>query len=148
MQYQESQFSLLRHLLPESVRNMADCLGHKAALAIVRAFGGSTIRCPEENHTREKCSESPQNNLIDAIGCEQSARIFMRVYQGLVIYIPRCTDALLAMRNLEIHQEAEKSLRRGLSMRSAVAQIAMKHKMSERWVWHILSKPAPAVLEA
>ena len=106
--------SLPIEYLPQSVIDLVDVVGLPAALVIVQERGGIRL-CVPVTATRDHW-------LAKAIGMEAFARL-VEVYAREEIEIPRCVDAMRALRAQEI----------AASDKSA-AELARQHGYTERGI--------------
>lgn len=121
-------------LLPETIRNMIPILGLANVLTVVEKLGGSTWQVAEG-----KTAEGRQKRvaLAEIVGSEIE-QILHQHYAGDSIYIARCKVLITRLRDSAIHHEFDQLINNNISARSAVAQLARTHKLSDRWVWNIL----------
>ncbi len=111
------------HKLPDSVQDLVDLIGLTAALAIVEERGGIRLYVP----TRV----SRDHWLAKTIG-PRAFGTLVDVYAGEEIDVPRCVDALRAVRELAIINDA----RAGLSQ----AQLARKYGYTERGIRKLMQR--------
>lgn len=116
-------------IFPELVIGFIECIGMDAAMKLIEKYGGTVMVIPKG--TRE-CGL--RRSLIELLG-EKAASAFMFRYGGERIAMPRCVKARRAYRDKRIVDDFEKG--------TPARKLALLHKMSERNVWGILSKPLP-----
>ena len=108
--------------LPESVREMAGVIGLRAALGVVRRFGGTRLWLPmilSEDHP-----------LAREIG-EAAARRLSQHYRLESIMVPNCKRAFRVMRNEDITRR----YRAG----ETAAALAREYGLHERMIWQIVA---------
>lgn len=123
-------------LLPDTARQLVRLLGLDAALNLVRAMGGRTVRVPHGNTARGRAV------LADLARCvgEDGARALAREYAATQLYIPRCTRAFAALRNAALARDHEQWSGQGLSERGTVSRLSARYGISDRYVWRILKE--------
>lgn len=114
--------------LPESVRQLVEVLGIGPAMALVRAYGGTTVYVP----ARDRADGETARTLARIIGESLAGELINR-YSGERLYVPRCADALRDWRAMQIQSAYDRGGR--------VADIARRHALSERQIWTILKRP-------
>jgi Mor family transcriptional regulator len=112
------------NLLPPVTRELIRVLSWDKALALTDKYGGVTIYVPETARQLET------HYLYPILG--ESLRALIREFSAEHLTIPKAQKAILAVRNNVVREDRKA----GLSIR----QIAMKHKLTERWVHEILGK--------
>ena len=131
--------SLVFHLLPETVKDMAGRFGVSKAVRIATALSGMTVVIPK--HRKGRGFDA----LCDALESKELAAELIDTYSGERLYLPNCDVAERAVRDIEIHRVAEAGLADGRSMTSIVNTIAKNYRLSDRGVWMILKKPPPTL---
>jgi Mor family transcriptional regulator len=76
--------------------------------------------------------------LAEVIGVE-AAKVLTEHHGGETLAIPRCTAAILEMRNRAIRQEFDE-LTRTHSANHAASELARKYHITDRWVYQVLSR--------
>lgn len=127
--------------LPRSVRDLVDCIGYEAALALVGAIGGqAAIKVPLSLATGTGAW------LVAVMGEEAAAR-FVAHYQGERFAVARCAGALKDARDQQIIDAYTAGTR--------VNDLVVAHRLTERQIRNILKRtpgaavllPAPVVLQ-
>lgn len=103
--------------LPDSVQELVTVVGLTAALRIVEARGGIRLYVP--------MVASADHWLAALIGLPALEQL-VAYYQGDTLEIPRCVEALRAVRELEIVREAQRG--------ASTAQLARRHGYTERGI--------------
>lgn len=136
---QDEQVQIENPNVPEAVRELASVIGAKNTLCIVKCFGGTSIAIPtgKIKHDRE---------LEDVIGHDASMNMYLH-FGGTVFYVPRCFDAAILMRNIEICIEYEEHIKT-LPGSKAVMRLARRYSLSDRRIWSILKDTDPAAVTA
>lgn len=104
--------------LPESLQKIVELTDLATAMTLVEQFGGTTFHIPPLRMLH------PAHDLSRLIGLDH-AMMLCRYYSGDSIYLPRASHYLQSIRDEKIRADA-------VLMTSA--QLALKYKMSERWV--------------
>lgn len=128
-------------LLPPSAQELARVLGLPAALKMVDYYGGLTLRMP---HGDTPLGRSMLNDLSKHLG-EASAKALAQKYAGTALVVPNCKQAMQKARDAAILEDRRALAAEGLSERSLVQCIVLKYRLTERYVWRILKKPAPTL---
>lgn len=126
--------ALVSHLLPSAVKDMAASFGLVKALRITEALSGTTLNIPSGSRARTV------DALSQKLDSEELATDLVAWGAGIKIYIPSCSSAEGALRDIDIHIEAEEGIASGKSMNHIVNSLAHKYKLSDRRVWIILKK--------
>ena len=134
------QLAAVIHLLPSAVQQMANRISLDYALRVAKNLGGTSRLIPIGNSAK---SAVAVQKLISDLGCQETAEALIENYGGQIIYLPSCSAAERALRNLAIHHAAEEGLGEGRSMISIVRNLAGQYHLSDRRIWEILSVPAP-----
>ncbi len=129
------KLTLVPHLLPRFVQQLADLLGLRKALQISLALEGLEILIPSVSMGKGA------RGLSSVLGSEELTEDLIAACGGERIYLPRCVIAECAVRDIEIHRAAELGLKSGKSMNSIVDILAKEHRLSARRIWGILKKP-------
>ncbi|MEF9402678.1 MULTISPECIES: Mor transcription activator family protein [Ralstonia solanacearum species complex] len=119
-------------LLPPVIRELVDLIGFEATMALVRAFGGLVIWVPKGVQSVGSTYEA----ISEVIGAE-ATDLLIRRYGGDRISIARCQQMMTVERWRRIIADFERG--------DSAAEIARRHRITERAVWIILKKPVPAV---
>lgn len=112
--------------LPESLRDIAEALGLRVALAFAAAFGGTELRIP-------KRLPPPDHPLMRALGPEDCAAL-CRYMADQVVYVPHC--------RVEGRRRAVVQL---LSQGATQAQVARRTGLSARHVRRIAAAQPAAM---
>ncbi|MCL1618355.1 hypothetical protein HF908_08750 [Ralstonia pseudosolanacearum] len=119
-------------LLPPVVQALVDLIGFDATMALVRAFGGTVLWIPKGTRAGGATYES----IAEIIGAEATDQLIRR-YGGDRISIARCQRLMTVDRWRRIVADFERG--------DSAAEIARRHRITERAVWGILKKPVPTV---
>lgn len=117
--------SMPSELLPPTIAAIRDVIGDADTLALIRTFGGTTIRIPA-------ASNAEHSPLADAIGLGQLQRLIDRLGGARYEYIAKCDKALRILRD----QEIVAAYLGGTSVNA----LALKHKLSDRAIEMILKR--------
>lgn len=123
--------------LPYSIRTIARQIGLPAALALVDSFGGLTLRIAQGERVR---GQAMLAMLAAKVGEDAASRLAQE-YGATQLYIPNCKPALLKARNRQLLADRASLAAEGLSERHIVQCLALRYRISDRYVWEILKKP-------
>ncbi len=119
--------------LPETAYILRVLLQDDAALlAILRGFGGQTLRVPARWPWRG------DNNALHQMLSEAQMKKIVAHFGGTDLYIPKCARYVLQLRNACIIQNYSKATQNGVSSGEAVQQLARQNNLSDRRIWGIL----------
>lgn len=127
----------LSSLLPNSIAQIVHSIGLAKTIALVDKLGGTTF--PVSRHQGAR-GDVRYFVLVDVVGVD-AANVLTDVYGGESLYIPRCNGLLIALRNHAICAEFEQLTAQQASP-AVVSTLARKHRLSDRWIWRILSLPS------
>lgn len=133
--------SELSSLLPDSIAQIVHSIGLAKTIALVDKLGGTTF--PISRHQVAR-GDVRYFVLVDVVGVD-AANILTDTYGGESLYIPRCNGLLIALRNHAICEEFEQLTAQQASP-AVVSTLARKHRLSDRWIWRILSLPSTLAL--
>jgi hypothetical protein len=128
------KIAIMQEQLPDVALEIADLIGYDKALLLFESLGGRDFPVPVGNR--------PSDNkamLVTAIG-DKAANTFMAHYGGERLYIPRCKNALTKIRDYKFCDDIATAIANGKTKTSAIQIIALKHGISERWGYKLLSK--------
>lgn len=106
-----------------------------ATLRVVAAFGGTTLHIPAERSARALARHPLRVHLT-----LQQMRRVVQYFAGTDVYIPRCFQAMVRVRDVSIVQRFDRGIRAGASAASVVRELARDFRLSDRWIWTILKK--------
>lgn len=118
--------------LPQTAQDIVDVIGMDAAMALVRRYPGIPLKVPKGR----RLDGAMVQRLSSEIGPDAAMK-FIRHYKGEVVVIPRCADALRAMRNKQIIAQYGNGV--------TVADLARKYKLTVRQIRSVLNSPDVAV---
>ncbi|HWH86336.1 MAG TPA: Mor transcription activator family protein [Pseudomonas sp.] len=122
--------------LPGHIRDLAEVIGLPASIRLVESMGGTTIQI---STCRTHRGEAHHKLLVAVIG-KRYATAIARHWPNQAMYIPRCAEALRAMRNLELSLRFEQETAAGQPSQVVVTQLALDYKLSDRHIWSILKR--------
>lgn len=131
-------------LLPPSAQELARLLGLPATLKLVENYGGLTLRIPYGETPLGRAMLADIAKRVD----HDTARALARKYAATELYIPNCKLALVKVRDSAILRDRAELAERGLSERQLVQVLALRYRLSDRYIWRILKKPPPAASPA
>lgn len=123
--------------MPPAVSAVAHLIGLPAALDLVEAFGGLTLRIPHGSNEQGRATLK----LLASVVGEAAAQYIAAAYGATQLYIPNCKPALLKVRNRQLLIDRNSLAADGLSERDIVQCLARRYRISDRYVWEILKKP-------
>lgn len=130
---QEVDLSRVRHLLPETMVQIVDTIGVKAALDLVKAIGGARFKFGKGKNDTPRL-----NMLFTAIGEEKTYEL-LRVFGGEELYVPRCEEALRELRNEQFRSEFfDLTERQGMSRLMAMSALCPRYQISDRTGYNIV----------
>jgi hypothetical protein len=112
-------------LLPPTISAIRDVIGDADTLALIRAYGGTTIRIPA-------AANAESSPLVDTIGLAQLQRLIDRLGGARYEYIAKCDKALRILRD----QEIVRKYLDGVSVNT----LALEYKLSDRAIEMILKR--------
>lgn len=126
-------------ILPSGMRAIADLVGIVPALALAEHFGGLTLRVPAGANRR---AQNVLHDLAAKIGPD-AARLLASRYAGAELYVPNCKNALARARHSLMLADRSELASQGCSEREIVRRLSRKYRLSDRYVWRLLKRPAP-----
>ncbi|MRN38953.1 mor transcription activator family protein [Neisseria sp. N95_16] len=136
---QEVDLSRVRHLLPETMVQIVDTIGVKAALDLVKAIGGARFKFGKGKNDTPRL-----NMLFTAIGEEKTYEL-LRVFGGEELYVPRCEEALRELRNEQFRSEFfDLTERQGVSRLMAMSALCPRYQISDRTGYNIVGSRTQA----
>lgn len=120
-------FGRVRHLLPDSMLDIVEVIGVRAAGDLVKAIGGARFKFGKGRQ------DTPRLHILfSAIG-EAKTYDLLRVFGGEELYVPRCEEALRELRNEQFRNEFMLlTEQQGISRLMAMSQLCPKYQISER----------------
>lgn len=109
------------HLVPASLREMAEYCGESVMLAVWRTYGGGHLHVPKK--------PGPDNELVALLGMQQALN-FCAMYGGEMLNIAKADKALRAVRNALICLQSEQG--------ESLFCLARAHGLTERQIQTIL----------
>lgn len=139
---QEIDLDRVRHLLPETMVQIVDTVGVKAALDLVKAIGGARFKFGKGKNDTPRL-----NMLFTAIGEEKTYEL-LRVFGGEELYVPRCEEALRELRNEQFrHEFFDLTQRQGMSRLMAMSTLCPRYQISDRTGYAIVGSRAQAAAQ-
>lgn len=137
-------FEKVEHLLPDTVLDIVDVIGLAATEQLVKAIGGARFKFGKGKVDTERLAI-----LVEAIG-EVKTHELLQVYGGEELYVPRCSKALIQLRNHRFYQEFVKL--RDIDKESglmAMTKLCPKYGISSRTGYTIINEMSrPAAQQA
>lgn len=122
--------------LPESVVQIVHLIGYPATACLLKAFGGTTF--PIGKGLRYMGSARAAL-LRETIG-EENTRLLIKHFNGDVLYLPRCDQALRELRNRRFLSEFEDVTKSGTSALMTMTILCPKYGFSDRFGWQLLAQ--------
>lgn len=129
-------FTNVEHLLPEAVQHLVALIGIAAVVRLVEQMGGTTFPVALR---RSRLGEIRYEQLSEVVGPDAADQI-TKHFGGENLYIPRCVDAVREARDRKLRDDFD-AITKQHSAITAVAQLAIRYKMSDRHVWRVLKQP-------
>lgn len=104
-------------------------IGREALETLISLAGGLAIRIPKNPPLDGPLAELPL----------PAQAALARHFGGDVVYVPKCDAAARAARDREIVALYDAGV--------SVKEIARRYRLTERWVYEILGRPAPQVAQ-
>lgn len=117
--------SMNADLLPPTIQSIREVIGDADTLALIRAYGGTTIRIP----AADNAEHSP---IADVIGLGQLKRLISTLGGARYEYIAKCDKALRILRDKKIVEDYLEG--------KSVNALALKHRLSDRAIEMILKR--------
>ncbi|WP_446807981.1 Mor transcription activator family protein [Methylomonas sp. 2BW1-5-20] len=121
---------LPKHLLPDSLLQIAEYCGEETMWLIWRAYGGGHLTVP--------VNVTPDHRLAELLGMELAAK-FCEMFGGATVYqIPKAHAAMLAMRNERIRHDRSNGMDN--------FRLCRKYGLTERQIITIVGQVTPAAI--
>ncbi|WP_274571573.1 Mor transcription activator family protein [Neisseria leonii] len=132
----------VQHLLPETVADMVAVIGLQAVTDLVAAVGGTRFKFGHG------VQDTPRLQMLFSIIGEAKTYDLLRVYGGEELYIPRCEQALRALRNEKFKAEfMDLTQNQGLSGLMAMHRLCPRYRISDRTAYTILRSKCEPVTQ-
>lgn len=137
-------FTVLAHLLPETARLLAGCMGVEATVALLNAWPGVEVKVPRFPNANP--AGAKRWVQIAAVVGEPAMRRLAALYGGTVLEIPLCSRVQQEKRNRVIRQDFDWFTSKppagiGLSKAEAVQEIGIRYApISVRQIKSILNQ--------
>lgn len=123
----------LQALLPAIVIEIAELIGLPNALILCEKIGGLDFDMTAQETSRYA------NLLVSLIGKTATMAMIER-FAGERIYIPRCHDYMIAIRNQSFIDAVHGMMEKGVKQKHAIQQLAPQYGFTERWAYEILGR--------
>jgi len=120
--------------LPETAKQLVELIGYPAFLELIRVLGGRSVFFSKGKRTDGQA----QYDTIKEIVGEEAANTLAAHFNGVPVYVPRCTKALRAERNRQILEQYDTGTRQA-SARATVAVLAGRFGVTERTIWKVVN---------
>lgn len=136
---QHEAFHLSEDTFPEVLREIVLCVGHDAAMRMVKAFGGTDVYIATV--------DSKVNHEIEEVVGHDAAASLRTWFGGSNLYVPRCVRGILLSRNISVCLDYEELI---TSMGSNAANnvLARRYSLSNRYIYMILKGTDPEAVTA
>ncbi|EBD0702914.1 mor transcription activator family protein [Salmonella enterica] len=125
----------VQRLLPDSALQLIDVLGWPATARLISAFGGATLSA--KSGVRAERSGGV-HKLLRSVLTEDESKALTRYLGGAPFYIPRCDQALRALRNARFLSELHQQQDTGHSIRQSLALLCPRYGISDRYAWRLI----------
>lgn len=134
----EQDLAQLRHLLPPAFEQLLLVAGEEAAFTLVRHYAGTHIPIGKNQIKQGKVLHAM---LAEAVGEDIALKIEAAYATQRKIYIPKCENAVLELRNRLIRRQFDEWTQQGkMSAMLAVNNLVAEHKLSDRRIWSIIKQ--------
>jgi Mor family transcriptional regulator len=124
-------------LLPDSVREMADHLGLRNTLLIVKRLGGASHDIPKGDTSIGRVRERWLKEILG----DEAAEALVYHYGGCDgVYIPKCQVLFSAIQDVAMQERFDELSGEGLSARSIVPMLVVEFGLSDKTVWKALKR--------
>lgn len=123
----------LQALLPAIVIEIAELIGLPNALTLCEKLGGLDFDVPVHETARHA------EWLVSLVGKTATIAMIER-FAGERIYIPRCHDYMIAIRNQSFIDAVHGMMEKGVKQKQAIQQLAPQFGFTERWAYEILGR--------
>lgn len=123
----------LQALLPAIVLEIAELIGLPNALILCEKLGGLDFDVPVHEKARHA------DLLVGLVGKTATIAMIER-FAGERIYIPRCHDYMIAIRNQSFIDAVHGMMEKGVKQKQAIQQLAPQFGFTERWAYEILNR--------
>ncbi len=128
--------------LPESAQVLQSVIqNNDSLLQLIGHFGGCTLRVPAQWPPHGQKANYKGHPLRRVLSSSQMQRMVSH-YGGTDLYVPKCTQHILRLRNKALTDSFCKETRRGQSTGHVVQKLARRYHISDRRVWAILKDSA------
>ncbi|WP_434777670.1 Mor transcription activator family protein [Neisseria sp. Ec49-e6-T10] len=128
-------FERVQHLLPDSVKDLAQIIGFEKTYLLIKHLGGTTFPVSKNMH---KNGVIRYEMIAEIIGVT-AADILTNHYGGDTVYIPRCFEALTEVCHRVIRARFDRETK-DVPAIYVVADLAREYEVSDRHVWRILKE--------
>jgi hypothetical protein len=122
----------LWRLVPGVVREMAEYIGRRAAVALCLALGGENFSIPVHENANANGAKNFQR-LVEAIG-RDATRQLCAAYGGVRLSVPKMSAVHQAVRCRSIERFVASKVAAGASQRAAINEAARAFNMTSRAV--------------
>jgi Mor transcription activator family len=112
--------------LPRVAQEIHGLVGDESLVRFINRWGGVHLDFPR--HAENFATSKVVLDIADEIGIADATKIAAH-FQGVRLHVPRCTAAVIAIRNRSIREKLDKGM--------PAHEIARLYKMTERHVWRI-----------
>jgi Mor family transcriptional regulator len=128
-------FSDVEHLLPEAIQTMVRLIGLPSSVKLVEQLGGTTFPV---SLRKSRMGEIRYEALSEVVGTD-AADAITKHFGGDCLYIPRCVTALREIMHRSIRRDFDQMTHEHSAIH-AVAQLAVRYRMSDRHIWRVLKQ--------
>lgn len=118
--------------LPTAAVEILKVLGLRETIRLVESLGGLDMAVPVG------AQDCRNKALFEEVLGSAAAEAFMEIYGGAKLYIPKCEQALRALRNRQFCAEVAQQTARGISRKTAIQNGCLRLHLSERTGYAIL----------
>ncbi len=135
--FSETELRDAQALLPDSVQQLASVIGFPAMARLIRSFGGVTLSGKTGAYPGRT---GGAHTLLHSVLSDDEIEKLCQFLGGAPFYIPRCYQALCALRNARFMADLKQHINDGYSHRQALALLCPRYGISDRHAWQLLSR--------
>lgn len=130
--------------LPPQARELVELIGLPATMALVDAYRGQPLQVAKGSRERGKRMIA---QLAEKVGRVAANKIVQR-YNGTVLRVPKCQEALRAVRDAKLQARFDALTHAGYTARRAVCELVREFDLYESSVWRALKRPTSVLAVA
>lgn len=125
------EISKYSEILPESGKELVEVIGMRNAIEVIKKYGGNTMLI---TNAKDSYAYQDLRSILD----ESTVAKIVQHYQGTRLYIPRCFEAMVKIRNVEFWKAVEKLIiDLGISQERAIFLLGPRFGITYRQAFNI-----------